>query len=67
MIYAMGFQIQKMRIILTLFEPKYFKESFFNLKKKNAFMGSNKWLNATLRQNLPLKGNCDLASKMCYL
>ena len=30
-------------------------------------MGSNKWMNATLRQNLTLKGNCDLASKMCYL
>ena len=39
MIYAMGFQIQKMRIILTLFEPKYFKESFFNLKKKKCVYG----------------------------
>ena len=66
MIYTKEFPVKKLTVILTLLEFTYFEENCLNVRKTMfmRFKCSNKSLNATLRQNLHLKGNFGLALKM---
>ena len=66
MIYMEEFPIKELTVILTLLEFTYFEENCLIFRKTMfiRFKCSNKSLNATLRQNLHLKGNFGLALKM---
>ena len=59
-IYAMGFPIQKLRIILNILKLTHFEENFVVVDLRKIM------LNAILRQSLPLKESCGLILKMCY-